>query len=756
MSITSSRSCVRAVIVSLAAIGTALAGTALVGVATAAPASATVNGVEIAPGVRLYSDVLRGDISATGAWGGGFNSMFNTINRDRWINRDNPNQALGVTTSKTSATLPLPADATIKRAFLFVAALNNGDGRTGSDVASVTGPNNVSNTYTTAVESDIAAVYNTEVRAFDISAQAVAAGAGEYTVQSDRVIGWWIVASFESPTAAWRRVVIDLPIQYVSSNKVAMTIGGLTTPTSGTVKATIGMGAIWGSAASGASNQFTFCPSPVSGNCPVGSFAQTQALTGRNGINPYGTITRTPADTDLYPVVPNGAELAEVRPTFGTEMDATSFNADGALPPGTTSARLELDAQTGVGDNAVQVYSYLSVELQTPDYATSVKTFTNTSSTVSSTTGNHVGDVLEFTLKLANGAAGDNSLNTVVTDTLPAGLEYVAGSSSITDGANVGAKTDAAADDQVDVVGRALTWRVGTDANGISGGTVSAGSEHVLKYKARIAAVGPGAWTNTMNIAGDGALTEVHFTEHRSVEIPVTVTAATSQDTNSVFNVLGDVPAGSPALNSASITVVTAPAHGTASADTATGVITYVPTSGYAGPDSYSYRVCDSAVPTPTCSTATVSLTVTFVGQDDTAVTSFGQPVVIDVGTNDGLPGTVTVTAVSAPAHGTATITGSTPGAAQVSAFAITGNTITYVPDAGYAGEDSFTYTACDDDGGCATRTVTVNVQEQLRAIELPATGGDVGGLLAAAFGCLLVGAAAIVASRRRNGACAR
>jgi fimbrial isopeptide formation D2 family protein/LPXTG-motif cell wall-anchored protein len=745
MTITSSRSRVRAVIVSLAAIGTAL-----VGVATAAPASATVNGVEIAPGVRLYSDVLRGDISATGTWGGGFNSMFLTGNRDRWINKDDLNQAIGNPLSKTSTTLPIPADASIKRAFLFVTSVNY-EGLVGDDEVTLKAPDNTSTSYT-AGEPDQVPVQFGDLRVFDISAQAAAAGGGEYTMQGSRVLGWWIVASFESPTAAWRRVVIDVPATYVRYSKAAMTIAGLTTPTSGTVKATIGMGAIWGSAAQGLHNQFTFCPAPAIGDCPTGSFVQTQAMSGRNGINPYGAITRTPDDTVMVPDVPGSTTMLEIRPTFGTEIDATSYNADGVLPAGTTSARLELDAQSNGGDDLIQIYSYLSVELKTPDYATSAITFTNTSST----TGSHVGDVLEFTLKLANGSAGDNSLNTVVTDTLPAGLDYVAGSSSITDGANVGAKTDAAADDQVDVVGRALTWRVGTDANGISGGTVSAGSEHVLKYKARIAAVGPGAWTNTMNIAGDGALTEVHFTEHRSVEVPVTVTAATSQDTNSVFNVLGDVPAGSPALNSASITVVTAPAHGTASADTATGVITYVPTSGYAGPDSYSYRVCDSAVPTPTCSTTTVSLTVTFVGQDDTAVTSFGQPVVIDVGTNDGLPGTVTVTAVSAPAHGTATITGSTPGAAQVSAFAITGNTITYVPDAGYAGEDSFTYTACDDDGGCATRTVTVNVQEQLRAIELPATGGDVSGLLAAAFGCLLVGAAAIVASRRRNGACAR
>ena len=65
----------------------------------------------------------------------------------------------------------------------------------------------------------------------------------------------------------------------------------------------------------------------------------------------------------------------------------------------------------------------------------------------------------------------------------------------------------------------------------------------------------------------------------------------------------------------------------------------------------------------------------------------------LDPRTNDTDPGNdpLTITQVTAPAHGTATIH---PGGIQ------------YTPAAGYIGPDSFTYTISDGDGGSATATV--------------------------------------------------
>ena len=95
---------------------------------------------------------------------------------------------------------------------------------------------------------------------------------------------------------------------------------------------------------------------------------------------------------------------------------------------------------------------------------------------------------------------------------------------------------------------------------------------------------------------------------------------------------------------------------------------------------------------------------------DDTADSSADQPVTVDVLANDFDPNgdALTVIDVSAPAHGSATITDS--------------GRVTYSPTAGYVGGDSFTYTIQDPGGETATGTVTVSVLGDNNA---PTAGDD-------------------------------
>ncbi len=58
--------------------------------------------------------------------------------------------------------------------------------------------------------------------------------------------------------------------------------------------------------------------------------------------------------------------------------------------------------------------------------------------------------------------------------------------------------------------------------------------------------------------------------------------------------------------------------------------------------------------------------------------------------------GTLSVTSVSNPSHGTA---------------ALSGNIVQYTPEAGFSGSDSFTYEISDGQGGTASATVTVTVE---------------------------------------------
>ncbi|WP_317148235.1 Ig-like domain-containing protein [Mycobacterium sp. 29Ha] len=136
------------------------------------------------------------------------------------------------------------------------------------------------------------------------------------------------------------------------------------------------------------------------------------------------------------------------------------------------------------------------------------------------------------------------------------------------------------------------------------------------------------------------------------------------------------------------VTVVSGPAHGTLS--TTGDGLTYTPNSGYVGSDSFTYTVSDSVDPTQKSVPATVVLNVIaynpILANADAYSIPFETPTVLTPGitandtTDLGHPlGAVTV--VKGPAHGT---------------LSATGGALTYTPDTGYVGSDSFTYTVAD------------------------------------------------------------
>lgn len=104
----------------------------------------------------------------------------------------------------------------------------------------------------------------------------------------------------------------------------------------------------------------------------------------------------------------------------------------------------------------------------------------------------------------------------------------------------------------------------------------------------------------------------------------------------------------------------------------------------------------------------TISVSGPPVANDDTATTAEDTPVTISVLSNDLDPdgGALTVIAVVQPAHGQATINA--------------GTTITYTPDPGFNGTDSFAYTARDPNGDTDAATVTVSVTAVLDRLATP------------------------------------
>ena len=145
----------------------------------------------------------------------------------------------------------------------------------------------------------------------------------------------------------------------------------------------------------------------------------------------------------------------------------------------------------------------------------------------------------------------------------------------------------------------------------------------------------------------------------------------------------------------ASIAVAGGPSHGTVSVSGTS--VTYTPTSGYSGTDSFTYTATNAA---GASSPATVTINVNpstalpapTAAQVSAAVAygSTANPIVLNIA------GVATyVTIVSLPANGT---------------VSVSGTSVTYTPNVGFSGTDSFVYTASNGSGTSAQETATITV----------------------------------------------
>jgi hypothetical protein len=167
-----------------------------------------------------------------------------------------------------------------------------------------------------------------------------------------------------------------------------------------------------------------------------------------------------------------------------------------------------------------------------------------------------------------------------------------------------------------------------------------------------------------------------------SADVVNPVATRTGRSTPVTVNVLS-VDSSPVGLAMDSVTVTSAPGHGTTTVDATTGKITYTPTAGFTGTDTFTYSVNDNS------GTAAGSGTVTVVvtgpqANDHMGVTAAGQSVVISVLAGDTdvdnalVPSSVKIVAM--PAHGAVTVD------------AATGD-VTYTAGSNFAGTDSFSYT---------------------------------------------------------------
>ncbi len=114
------------------------------------------------------------------------------------------------------------------------------------------------------------------------------------------------------------------------------------------------------------------------------------------------------------------------------------------------------------------------------------------------------GDVLQYTMTATNGG-NDASKNSILIDVLESGLTFVPGSIEILQGGNAGLETDAAGDDQGDynAASKTVTVRVGTGATATTGGVVPVGGVVQVRFKVTVS-VATGSVANQALLSASG------------------------------------------------------------------------------------------------------------------------------------------------------------------------------------------------------------------------------------------------------------
>ena len=262
----------------------------------------------------------------------------------------------------------------------------------------------------------------------------------------DRYAGWALVVAYHDSTQPVRDLTVFDGFEGISgTNSDSFTVNGFVAPPSGPVRTRVGVVA-WEGDLSLLGDSLALNDTSLS--TPLS--AKTNFFNSTDDRNGVSVTARNPADRNLFGV------------------DIKNVPAAGAIHNGDTSATLKLFTN---GDAYFPGVVTTVIDLYAPNFLPITKSVTD----LDGHSPARVGDTLRYSLKYTN-VGQDAADRSVIHDALPANLSLVPGTLAIAAGANAGPKTDAAGDDQADYdpATRTVAFRVGTGADGATGGTLAA------------------------------------------------------------------------------------------------------------------------------------------------------------------------------------------------------------------------------------------------------------------------------------------
>ena len=405
------------------------------------------------------------------------------------------NNGLDPTQARSTAMLVLPQGASVVYARLYWGSYSSAAGPDQS--IRVQRPGAALDVMVTADDSE--RVNNANTGRFwyqssaDVTALVQAQGPGAYRIAGvegldivglgdvNPVAAWYAVVLFEQNGRPSRNIALfdGLDLVDQNMNSVSASLTGFLVPQTG-YDAKLGVVAFEGEAQlSGDSLRFNDTQLTDAINPGTNFFNASRSA--------LGSALSVPGD---LPQLTGGARSM-------TNVDLDVVDVTSLVMPGNTSATIE--ARTNQ-DTFLLASFITSISTLEPEFVGSTKTVTDLDGGAL-----RPGDQLEYRVEVKN-TGSDAAIATIVSDALPAGVSYVAGSLEIVSGTGAGAKTDAAGDDQgeYDAGTRTVRVRIGDGASASAGGKFAVGASAVFRFKVAVDAGATGMIANQAVITAQG------------------------------------------------------------------------------------------------------------------------------------------------------------------------------------------------------------------------------------------------------------